>query len=239
MADGRCLSVVRDLIPAEGLVKFAPDARHLLIAAADGSLQLYRLPAPKPFIRMDRSTEVALYDHRRSPASWEHVEAEFFSDGPAESAFHDLEAVNTGNGSRDAKGPDVFRDASASAGEYIGDTHAGEWLSFRVIPLKPHTSHRRLTARVRGTPGASFHLEIRGQDISGPISIPPTGRRDQWSEVTAEHLIEMPPSGCQDLRLVFDTAAGEVLELDWFGLPPRLTEPKNPPPRAKSRLRAP
>jgi hypothetical protein len=215
--DGRCLSIIPDIVPRDGLAKLAPDIRHLLVAADDGALQLYRLPEQKPFIgrNVGRDDARDTYDHMRSAACVEHIEAEHFSEGSPDVAYHDEDERNSGDGSREC-GVDVYRDAAASAGEFIGDTHAGEWLHYQLTVCKP-SAPRVIIARVRGTPGARFHLELLGQDISGPIVVPAgASAGEQWVITRAARAAQLQIGG-HDLRVVFDTADGQKLELDWFG----------------------
>jgi len=215
--DGRCLSIIPDIVPRDGLAKLAPDVRHLLVATDDGTLQLFRLPEQKPFSGRDAGRDGArdTYDHVRAARCVEHIEAEHFSEGAPEVTFHDEDARNSGDGSRGC-GVDVYRDARASAGEFVGDTNASEWLHFQLTVCKP-SGPRAIVARVRGTPGATFHLELLGKDISGPIVVPAhPSAGEQWVLTTAPKTAQLQVGG-HSLHAVFDTPDGQKLELDWFG----------------------
>lgn len=218
MIDGKCLSVIPGIAPDDALVRFGADARHLLVAHADGRLALYRVPDPPPFasLNTNRPGSIDTYDHRRAPISLERIEAEFFRQGAPGVSHQDEDLRNSGDGSRDA-GVDVFRDAFASAGEYVGDTHAGEWLHFSAAVYRDRSPYQ-LTARVRGSAGARFHVELRGIDVSGPMVVPPHAR-EQWVTIEAPKTLALT-TGWHELRVCFETTEREILELDWFGLNP-------------------
>ena len=217
--DGRCLSITPTILPADAQAKFSQDARRVLIAAASGTLTLYRLTDPAPFNEPSVSRDGAVdhYTYRRSPMSLEHIEAEYFDDGAPGEAYHDTHPSNRVEKTARLTPVGVHRDPQASAGEFVGDTHGGEWLGYWIIPQKG-AREARLVARLRGTPGASFHLEIDKRRVTSAVAVPADMKPDQWTETIFPEKIQLP-EGVHHLRVVFDAAGGQRrLDVDWFGL---------------------
>lgn len=83
----------------------------------------------------------------------------------------------------------------------IGYTLENEWLAYTVDV--DHTGTYDLGIRVAkdGEDGV-FHLEIDGNDITGPISVPNTGGWQNWETITVSDILLN--EGVQDIKVIID-----------------------------------
>ena len=91
---------------------------------------------------------------------------------------------------------------------------AGEWLAYTVNVLAAATSI--LDARVAcNGPGGTFHVEVDGVNVTGPMNIADTGGRQQWTDVSKAVALSAGP---QPLRIVLDAvgASGTVGNLNYL-----------------------
>ncbi len=143
------------------------------------------------------------------------IEAEHFDAGGEGTGYHDSDGRNQGCELRNADAVDLERCAdsgtgyresasdSPSWGYDVGWTAPGEWLAYTATVAASGTY--TLAARVASEPaGGTFHLELGGQDLTGPLQIPATGGWQTWTTVTSNPF--RLPAGRRTLRLVFDAA---------------------------------
>jgi hypothetical protein len=125
------------------------------------------------------------------------VNASDFDAGGEGVAYHDTSSGNTGGAYR---GGDVDIQPSADGGFNVGWVAPGEWLRFTVTVASAGAYD--VTFRV-ASPGAggTFHLEMNGADVTGPIAVPATGDWQAWQSVTRRITLTQ---GTQSARLVFD-----------------------------------
>jgi hypothetical protein len=138
------------------------------------------------------------------------IQAEDFDDGGEGMAYHDSTPGNTGGAYRDT---DVDIAATADGGYEIGWVDAGEWLQYSVNVTR--AGRYLVNFRVASSgPGGTFHLEMNGADVTGPIAVPDTGGWDSWQAINAMVTL---CDGNQVARLVMDSA-GElgVGNFDWM-----------------------
>ena len=129
------------------------------------------------------------------------VEAENFDLGGEGVAYHDETTGNSGNQHRHTEGVDV--EGCAEGGFNIGYVATGEWLEYTVNVTT--AGAYTLSARVANPHGPNrFHVELDGQDISGPITVPTTGGFQAWQTVS----VTTPAltTGIKILRIVLDGA---------------------------------
>ena len=89
-------------------------------------------------------------------------------------AYRDNDTKNQGAPYRKNTQVDIEKRDDASNGHGIGWTGAGEWLSYTVEVAANGTYALEMpVASYRE--GGLFHLEIDGNDLTGPIRIPDTG----------------------------------------------------------------
>ncbi len=140
------------------------------------------------------------------------VQAEWFDEGGEGVAFHDSDPGNIGGAFRSG-GVDI--EATSGGGQNVGWIAAGEWLAYSVdvAAAGAYTASFRLASYGAG---GTFHLEVNGANLTGPLTVPDTGWWQNWQVITRTLTLA---AGRQRLTLVFDTApAGAVGNLDWFSL---------------------
>jgi lysophospholipase L1-like esterase len=128
------------------------------------------------------------------------LEVEDYDLGGQNIAYNDFDVNNHSGQYRPTEGVDV--ENCGEGGYDIGGVSAGEWMSYTVNVTQSGT----YTLQVRvASPNSqkSFHVELNGKDISGPISVPNTGdwQKYQTVSVTTPALT----TGKQTLRIVMDS----------------------------------
>ena len=129
------------------------------------------------------------------------VQAEDFDTGGEGSGYHDLSGSNEGGAYRDT-GVDVESTSDAGGGHNVGWLFAGEWLKYLVNVTAAGTYDLEVRVASRGD-GGSFHVEINGSNVTGPIAIGDTGGWQAWSTVRKTGL--SLNAGQQVWRLVMDS----------------------------------
>jgi len=143
------------------------------------------------------------------------VEAEHYDEGPAEVAYHDVEAKNLGADYRKNTQVDIEKRDDASNGHGIGWTRKGEWLHYTVKVAKDSVYDLEMPV-ASNKKGGVFHLEIEGNDLSGPIRIPDTGG---WTTLkTITHKGVKMKKGVHTIRVVMDEVgpSGSIGDIDYF-----------------------
>ncbi len=131
------------------------------------------------------------------------IEAEHFDAAGEGTGYHDSDGLNQGCELRNGEGVDIERCTDSGTGFDVGWTAPGEWLAYTVTVAKAGTV--TAAARVACEPeGGTFHLELDGKSLTGPMKIPATGGWQAWTTVTAKPF--RLPQGRHTLKLVFDAA---------------------------------
>lgn len=128
------------------------------------------------------------------------VEAEDFDHGGEAVAYHDMDYANQGGAFRTSEGVDI--EVCSEGGYDVGWIEAGEWIDYTVNV----TSSGTYTIGVRVSSintGKSFHIEMNGTNVSGPISVPNTGDWQAWQTVTVSGILLT--AGTQVMRIYMDT----------------------------------
>jgi hypothetical protein len=129
------------------------------------------------------------------------IQAEDFDNGGAGIAYNDTTPGNTGGAYRDT---DVDIGPSSSGGYEVAWVTPGEWLNYSVNVAS--AGSYTVTFRVASFgQGGTFHLEMNGADVTGPLTIPATG---DWETYTTVSQSVTLAAGPQVARLVMDTAVG-------------------------------
>ncbi|MBB5868872.1 glucose/arabinose dehydrogenase [Allocatelliglobosispora scoriae] len=114
-----------------------------------------------------------------------------------------------------SSGIQIAAKASANGGNAVGYIDSGDWLSFKPYALNGVTS---FSARVASA-GVGGTLSLRTGSPTGPlagsVAVAPTGGWETWATVTGTLT---PPTGTQELFLVFTGPAGSLFDLDEFTL---------------------
>lgn len=124
------------------------------------------------------------------------IACEEFNQGGEGIGYHDTGTGNNGkNGNSQYRGgEDVDIEQNKAGGGYdIGWTDTGEWLKYDINVLR--TGDYNLAVRV-GSPydpngGQRFHIEIDGDDVTGPMTCPNTGGWQNWTDVMSPRTIHL------------------------------------------------
>ena len=129
------------------------------------------------------------------------IQAEDYDAGGEGVGYHDTTAVNSGGQYRN-DGVDIEVTADTGGGYNVGWVAATEWLKYTVSVQAAGTYTLRARVAANGT-GGTFHVEVGGTNVTGPLSIPNTGGWQAWRDVTATVTLA---AGVQPMRVVFDSA---------------------------------
>jgi phosphatidylserine/phosphatidylglycerophosphate/cardiolipin synthase-like enzyme len=140
------------------------------------------------------------------------IQAENFDEGGAGVAYSDTTLGNAGGQYRTTD-VDIEATTDAGGGYNVGWMAVGEWLKYTVNVASggTYTLEFRVAARA---PGATFHLEVDGDDKTGPLTIPDTGTYQTWTTVTKTGVTLA--AGQQVWRLVIDRAGTVVGNLNYI-----------------------
>lgn len=131
------------------------------------------------------------------------IEAEDYDLGGQGVAFN--EANTTGNEGlatyRTDQQVDVETTQDATGAYNVGYILNGEWLEYTVNVTTTGTYSLDLRLACDGT-GRTFHVEMDGVNVTGPISVPSTGGWQTWSTVTLNNL--NLTAGQKIMRIAFD-----------------------------------
>lgn len=143
------------------------------------------------------------------------IEAEHYDEGPAGVAYHDVEEKNLGAPYRRNTQVDIERRKDASNGHGIGWTRAGEWLHY-TVEVKEAGTYRIALPVASNKKGGTFHLEMNGEDVTGPIHIPDTGGWDKLKTITVDNV--QLRAGAFVMRAVMDTVgpSGSIGDIDYL-----------------------
>jgi glucose/arabinose dehydrogenase len=127
------------------------------------------------------------------------VQAEEFDEGGEGAGYHDQTAGNEGGQFRTTD-VDIEATSDTGGGFNVGWMPADEWLAYTVNVAT--AGQYMLDARVAANgPGGTFHIDVGGFDVSGPITIPDTGGWQNWTTVSKTLSLG---AGVQKLRLMLD-----------------------------------
>jgi hypothetical protein len=129
------------------------------------------------------------------------IEAENFDEGGAGLGYHDSSAGNSGGQYRTTD-VDIEVARDTGGGYNVGWIAAGEWLSYGidVAAAGAYILEARVAANGQG---GTFHVEVDGENITGPLTIPNTAGWQNWTTVAKSVSL---PAGRRTLRVVFDSA---------------------------------
>jgi chitinase len=122
-------------------------------------------------------------------------------------AYHDSSAGNTAAKYRN---DDVDIEETPGGGHDVGYVEAGEWLEYSVSVSNagPYRVELRTAAPQEGV---TLHLELDGQDVSGPIVLPATADWNVFTTFSVEGV--KLGSGGHVLRVSFDKLGCNI---DWL-----------------------
>jgi hypothetical protein len=135
------------------------------------------------------------------------VQAENFDEGAAGLAYADTTTANSGGKYR-TTGVDIGAASDTGGTYYVGWTAKGEWLKYTVNSA-PGTYNVDFRVASGGS-GGTFHLEVNGTDVTGPLVVPNTGGWQSWTTIRKPGV--SLPGGVESWQLVMDSngATGAV-----------------------------
>jgi glucosylceramidase len=143
--------------------------------------------------------------HTGSPASIPGtIAAVDFDNGGQGSAYSDRTPGNAGGAYR---ATDVDIEAASLGGFDVGWIDPGEWLQYTVSVAQSGSYTAAFTVAAPAQ-GGTFHLEMNGASVTGPLTIPNTGGWQSWTTVTTTVSLN---AGQQAARLVFDGPGNDVV----------------------------
>jgi len=125
------------------------------------------------------------------------IQAADFDHGDEGTAYHDTTAGNSGGSYRET---DVDLEPSSRGGYDVGWIDAGEWLNYTVNVASAGAYTVTFQVASPG-PGGTFHLEMNGTDVTGPLTFPDTGGWQNWRTVSQDVTLN---GGTQIARVVMD-----------------------------------
>ncbi len=129
------------------------------------------------------------------------VEAEHYDEGSAGVAYHDVDPQNQGVVYRGETQVDIEKRPDASNGHGIGWVREGEWVLY-TVEVKEAGEYALEIPVASNKAGGTFHIEIDGADVTGPISIPDTGGWDKLKTLSAKTIALEP--GVLPMKIVMD-----------------------------------
>jgi beta-xylosidase len=131
------------------------------------------------------------------------IEAEEYDFGGEGLAYHEAnENGNEGGSTFRNDEVDVEETQDVGGGYNVGYILRGEWLEYTVNVAASGTYDLDVRVAADGT-NKSFHIEMDGVDVTGPINVPNTGGWQTWQTVTVNNI--QLTAGQQVMRVVFDS----------------------------------
>jgi hypothetical protein len=146
------------------------------------------------------------------------IEAENFDHGGEGAAYHDSTSGNAGGKYRPRESVDLQSTSDSGGGYNVYSTTAGEWLGYTVSLAQGGTYDLDFRVANGQSTGGTFHVEIDGADVTGPMTVISTGSYSTWQTMTKTGV--SLTAGAHQLRLVFDSngSGGQVGNFNWFKL---------------------
>jgi hypothetical protein len=139
------------------------------------------------------------------------VEAENFNIGGEGVAYHDTDASNNGGQYRPNEGVDIEATSDTGGGFDVGWAGNGEWMNYTVNVTASGVYD--INFRIASAQTGTFHLEVDGTDVTGPMAYVNTGGWQNWTTVTRSGVALT--AGQHVLRFFDDVAGGN---LNWFSV---------------------
>ena len=128
------------------------------------------------------------------------VQAENFDVGGEGVAYHDTTSGNAGGAYRTTN-VDLESTIDTGGGYNIGWMSAGEWLHYTINVAAAGTYTLGARVATNGS-GGTFHVEVGGTNVTGPMTIPNTGGWQKWVTITKPVTL---PAGTRTMRVVLDS----------------------------------
>ena len=129
------------------------------------------------------------------------VEAEHYDEGAPGVAYHDVDSQNQGANYRGETQVDIESRPDASNLHGIGWVREGEWVLY-TVEVKEAGEYKLEIPVASNKPGGTFHIEIDGADVSGPLTIPDTGGWDKLKTIEGKTIAL--EAGTVPMKIVMD-----------------------------------
>ena len=131
------------------------------------------------------------------------IEAEDYDKGGEGLGYHEFDnAGNQGDAVFRNDQVDVEETEDLDGGYNVAYIRNGEWLAYTVDVQTPGMYDLDFRMAADGA-NKTFHIEVDGVDVSGPVAVPNTGGWQTWETITVND-IDLS-SGEQEIRIVFDS----------------------------------
>jgi|GEM_PF-3528502 hypothetical protein len=131
------------------------------------------------------------------------IEAEEYDLGGEGLSYHEVnENGNEGKATFRNDEVDIEETQDVGGGFNVGYILRGEWLEYTVNIAASGTYDLDVRVAADGT-NKSFHIEMDGVDVTGPINVPNTGGWQIWQTVTVRDIVLT--GGEHSMRIVFDS----------------------------------
>jgi hypothetical protein len=140
------------------------------------------------------------------------IEAEDYDTGGQDVGYHDS-TPGSEAGFAVYRNDDVDIKVSSAGGHAVGWIRAGEWLDYTVSA----NTLREFAIKVRlgsALPNRSFHIEVDGQDVSGPMAVPTVVDWDRYKTVAVPGVWFVP--GEHIVRLVMGSE--DWMDFQWLSI---------------------
>ena len=141
------------------------------------------------------------------------VQFEDYDTGGEGVGYHDTTAGNSGGAYR-TDDVDIQATTDSGGGYDVGWVKATEWLGYTVNV--PAAGSYTLAVRVASNgAGGTFHVEAKGVNVSGSLSVPNTGGWQTWKTITKTVSLG---AGTQVIKVVMDAngGTGSVGNFNWL-----------------------
>lgn len=124
--------------------------------------------------------------------------------------------ANLGGAYRLDEAVDVSATSDVGGGYNVGWTEQGEWLAYSVS-ISQAGSYTLSVRLSHPGPGGTFHVEVDGEDVTGPIQVPDTGGWSSWQTISVSNV--GLPSGTRTVYFVLDgvsSITGALANVNFF-----------------------
>lgn len=174
--------------------------------------------------------EAPSYEHpyrRPLPSVPGYVQAEHFARGGEGVGYHDSSVENEPYeqqilSMRPYEGVDIEWTSDTNSEVWsqfdVGWITPGEWLAY-VLSVTQDGVYTLKIRHASDGPGGTMHIEIDGEDVTGPIMLPDTGGWQQWQTLSVPNIeFTVGSSTWKTMRVVFDEGHnGWLANINWFG----------------------
>jgi endonuclease/exonuclease/phosphatase family metal-dependent hydrolase len=130
------------------------------------------------------------------------VQAEHFDLGGEGVAYHDDTPGNLGGVFRPSEAVDIEATTDTGGGYNVGWLRVGEWLTY-TIDVGTAGSYDLMFRVASNGVGGTFHVEVDGANVTGPLQVPNTGGWQTWTWVPRNNV--SLTAGIHVLKFVVDT----------------------------------